>query len=146
MAGLDAEQPAGRGVVVVAMVGSTKVAAGREALDALGLAQQTARAEGVRQWPSNHVEDGGRMGQLGRSAAIRRLRDEVTRPTGSCLANVAATIAIGMTLLEATTRRGVVSAVDVESAKGRRGAGWVITLIPIGRFFLAAFCCLICEA
>lgn len=75
-----------------------------------------------------------------------RFRDEITRPTGSRLADVAAAIAIGMALLEATTRGGVVSAVDVESAKGRRGAGWVITLVPIGRFSLAAFYCPICEA
>jgi hypothetical protein len=45
---------------------------------------------------------------FGRSAAIRRLGDEITRPTGSRLADVAATIAIGMALLEATARGGVV--------------------------------------
>jgi hypothetical protein len=67
------------------------------------------------------------------------MRDEITRPTGSRLADVAATIAIGMALLEATARGRGCSAVDVESAKGRWGACWVITLVPFGRFSLAAF-------
>lgn len=60
LAGLDAEQPAGRGVIVVAVVGATpKVAASREALDVLGLAKQAARAKEMRQWPGNHPERRG---------------------------------------------------------------------------------------
>lgn len=62
LAGLDAKQPTSRGVVVITMVGGTEVGSSREALNALGPAQQAARTEDVRQGPGSHVEDGGVRG------------------------------------------------------------------------------------
>lgn len=47
LAGLDAEEPTGRGVVVITVVGGTEVASGGKALYVLGPAQQTARTEDV---------------------------------------------------------------------------------------------------
>jgi hypothetical protein len=54
-----------------------------------------------------------------------RFRDEITRPTGSRLADVAAAIAIGMALLEATTRGGLFRRLmlNPQKADGERGVG-----------------------
>ena len=52
LAGLEAKQVAGRRVIVV----TAEVAAGREALDVLGPAGDTASAEAMRQRTSGHCE------------------------------------------------------------------------------------------
>lgn len=54
LAGLHAEKPAGRGVIVITMVRSTEVAASRKALGGPGGAKKGARAKGMRQWSSRH--------------------------------------------------------------------------------------------
>lgn len=77
VAGLDTEQPASRGVVVVTMVGSPEVAAGREALDVLRLAEQAARAKDMRHWSGRHLENGGgcEVARKSEAAQRRKVRD-----------------------------------------------------------------------
>lgn len=106
---------------MIAVVGGAEAVSSREGLGVLRLAQQAARTKEMRNWPGNHVEDGGATAGDDRGGlGVVGYAGSKTRPINCRLAKVAATMAIGMAPFGRMERRGVVRRVDVEAAKGRR--------------------------